>query len=237
MTTIWHEVECGAYDADLPLWEELADRTGGPVLDLGCGAGRVALHLARRGHRVLGLDADPELVAALSERAGELPVEAEAGDARDFALGVEFGLVLAPMQLVQLFAESRERIGCFRSAAAHLRRDGIVAAAIVEEVPVADAVSPPLPDAREVDGWVYSSLPLETALEEEAIVVRRLRQAVSPQGELSEEVDEVRLSTVGVAALEREAGEAGLYPAGARPILASGDHVGSTAVLFQREGN
>jgi tRNA G46 methylase TrmB len=46
---IWHDVECGSYQADLPLWEELAQRAQGAVLELGCGTGRVALHLARRG--------------------------------------------------------------------------------------------------------------------------------------------------------------------------------------------
>ncbi len=40
---IWHDAECGAYAADLALWEELAAAAGGPVLDLGCGTGRVAL--------------------------------------------------------------------------------------------------------------------------------------------------------------------------------------------------
>ena len=66
---IWHDVECGAYDGDLALWRELADGGGGPILDLGCGTGRVALDLARRGHAVHGLDLDPELVAALNARA------------------------------------------------------------------------------------------------------------------------------------------------------------------------
>ena len=42
----WHDAECGSYRADLPLWRELADEAGGPVLDLGCGSGRVALDLA-----------------------------------------------------------------------------------------------------------------------------------------------------------------------------------------------
>ncbi len=31
---VWHDVECGAYAADLPLWVELAAEHGGPVLDL-----------------------------------------------------------------------------------------------------------------------------------------------------------------------------------------------------------
>ena len=51
---IWHDVECGAYAADLPLWRELAAGRSGPVLEIGCGTGRVALDLARDGHAVTG---------------------------------------------------------------------------------------------------------------------------------------------------------------------------------------
>ncbi len=83
---IWHDVECGAYGADLSLWEELAERAGGPVLDLGCGTGRVALHLARRGHAVTGLDREPDLVEELNRRAEGLPARALTGDAREFSL-------------------------------------------------------------------------------------------------------------------------------------------------------
>ena len=244
MTTIWHDVECGNYGADLPLWAGLADETGGPVLDLGCGTGRVALHLARHGHRVLGLDADASLLAVLAERAGELPVEGEPGDARDFRLEVEFGLVLAPMQLVQLFGGAEERLRCLGRIAAHLRPDGIAALAIVVPSPSSHLVSDsatkgefirPLPDALEVDRWVYSSLPLETVVDEAAIVVRRLRQTVSPAGELSEETDEVRLQVLDAAELEGEAARVGLRPAGRHEIPATKDHVGSTVVLLAKE--
>ena len=44
---VWHDVECGGYDADLPLWRELAREAGGPVLDVGAGTGRVALRARR----------------------------------------------------------------------------------------------------------------------------------------------------------------------------------------------
>jgi SAM-dependent methyltransferase len=227
-------VECGGYAADLSLWEELGEATAKPVLDLGCGTGRVALHLARRGHRMCGLDAEPRFVAALREAAGELPVDAVVGDARHFELQARFGLVLAPMQLLQLFDGTAQRESCLRHVAAHLAPGGIAAFAIVERMPEPVDAPPPLPDTREVDGWVYSSLPIEARVNAGAIRVRRLRQTVSPAGELREEMDEVLLQAMDAAIVEAEAGSAGLVPAGRRVIAPTPDHVGSTVVLLGR---
>lgn len=235
-SVIWHEVECGGYGADLLIWEELADEAVGPVLDLGCGTGRVALQLARHGHRVLGLDREAGFVAALGERGADLPVEAEVGDARGFELGAKFGLVLAPMQLVQLFAGPDERVACLRSVAEHLADGGLAAFAIVESMPAPVDAAPPLPDTREVDGWVYSSLPIDAAVDDGVIRVRRLRQTVSPDGDLSEKLDEVVLQSLDAAKLEGEAREADLLPAGRRPIPPSDAHVGSTVVLLRKQG-
>jgi SAM-dependent methyltransferase len=240
---VWHDLECGAYAADLALWEELAESAGGTVLDLGCGTGRVALHLAARGHRVHGLDLDPEMVAVFNERAREVPAQAGVGDARDFELGAEFGLAIAPMQLLQLFAGGGERIACLSCAASHLRRGGGRAVVIVEDVlgaegeAIGDSRRGPgaMPDARELGGWVYSSLPLETVVDGGEMVVRRLRQTVAPDGELSDEVNEVWLRGLDAAAVEAEAAAAGLRPAGRRAIGATPDHVGSTVVLLERE--
>jgi SAM-dependent methyltransferase len=232
---VWHDTECGAYEADLGLWEELAEEATGPVLDLGCGTGRVALHLARRGHPVTGLDLDPDLVEAFGQRAAGLPGHCVLGDARDFELGTAFGLAIAPMQLLQLLSGAAERIECLSCVERHLEPGGIAAIAIVEAMPDQTEASPPLPDAREVEGWVYSSLPLGAAFDEEEIVVRRLRQTVSPSGELDEELDEVRLSLLSAATVESEGLEAGLAPAGRRQILPTDDHVGSTVVLLAKE--
>jgi SAM-dependent methyltransferase len=251
---VWHDVECGAYAADLELWEELATEREGAVLELGCGTGRVGLWLARRGHRVFGLDRDPALAEEFNARAktadfvfsGAYGLEktksaavAGVGEASAFDLGEAFGLVLAPMQLVQLLEGADERAGCLRSAARHLRPGGLLALAIVEGVPAdhAGEAAPALPDVREVDGWVYSSLPLETILDGERIVVRRLRQTVSPDGELDEEVDEIELRALTVEELEAEAAAVGLRPAGRREIPATEAHVGSTVVLLEKEGS
>lgn len=233
-SVIWQDVECGGYTADLSLWEKLAATAGGPVLDLGCGAGRVALHLARHGHEVLGIDSDPALIAAFAQRAiGMTQAEARIGDARQLPLDDRFALAIAPMQLLQLFDSAQERIGCMRGVAEHLDSGGLAAFAIAdpESSPVASV--PLVPDVREVDGWIYSSLPLHTSADGESIAVRRLRQIVSPEGSLSDEVNDVCLRRVSADLLEREGEAAGLRPVGRREIPATEDHVGSIVVLLE----
>jgi hypothetical protein len=157
------------------------------------------------------------------------------GDARHFQLDREFALVLAPMQLIQLLGDAGERISCLRSAGAHLRAGGLAALAIVEEVPAPEEAGPPLPDAREIDGWLYSSLPLDARLAAGAIQIRRLRQTVSPAGRLSDEVSEIRLRPLSAKLVEDEAEAAGLRPAGRREIASTDAHVGSTVILVERE--
>ena len=233
---IWHDVECGAYSADLPLWEELAEAAEGPILELGCGTGRVGLRLARCGHQVTGLDRQAELVAAFNERAEGLNARALAGDACGFELGAKVALVLAPMQLLQLLTGPSERVACLANAAAHLERGGTVALAIAEQVPSGTSFGPEdiVPDAREVDGHLYASLPLEIGQRNGEIFVRRQRKRVSPDGELVESLDEVRLQAIAPADIEREGEAAGLRAAGRRRIAATEAHVGSTVVLLER---
>jgi SAM-dependent methyltransferase len=243
---VWHDAECGGYGADLGLWEELAAAASGPVLDLGCGTGRVALHLARRGSEVVAVDREEAFVAALEERAQGLPVRGVVGDAGALDLGCEFPLVLAPMQLVQLLADADERAACLRGIAAHLTAGGIAALAIVEDVAEEDRSTwsrhgrpsrpeeVPLPDTREVEGTVYSSLPLPTVVDGGAILVRRLRQTVSPDGRLAEEEDTIRLRALGAGDLESEALAIGLEPLPRRSIPPTDDHVGSTVVVLRK---
>lgn len=233
---IWHDAENGSYAADLALWEELAERQGGTVLELGCGTGRVALHLARRGYEVVGLDTDPDLLAVLGTRGEDLPLSALEADAREFDLEDPAALILAPTHLLQLLADTEERAECLKCVAGALRPGGLLAAAIIEGMPEPDGAPPPLPDVREVDGWVYSSLAIEAAVGPGEIVVRRLRQTVSPEGELSEEPNEVRIATFAAETLEAEAAEFGLVPAGRHVIPPTNLHVGSLVVVLEGGG-
>jgi SAM-dependent methyltransferase len=238
---IWHDVECGGYKADLPLWEELADGLGEEeaIIELGCGTGRVTLHLADRGAwLVIGLERERELVEAVWERGSGSGGDAELLDVREFNLpSMPFGLILAPMQLIQMLESQGDRIRCLSCVAANLMPEGRAAFAIVEELPPAtpEGSAPPLPDVQEVEGWIYSSLPLEPTVYSDSVVLRRLRQTVTPNGHLSEEPNEVELQLITAEELEREAAEVGLRPIGRRQIPATESHVGSTVVLLARE--
>jgi SAM-dependent methyltransferase len=231
---IWHDVEHGSYDADLPLWRELAATAGGPILDLGAGTGRVAVDLAAQGHDQVALDTDAELLAELAQRAPS--VTTVQGDARSFALDTEFALIVAPMQLVQILGGHEGRIAMLKSVHAHLGRNGLFAAALSDPhdaVPAGDAV-PPLPDIVERDGWVFSSQPVSVREANGSVVIERRRQLVSPGGEIEEETALIVLEVVGTEAFEEEARAAGLDPVGRRTIPETLDHIGSTVVLCRR---
>jgi SAM-dependent methyltransferase len=235
---IWHDVECASYDADLPLWRELAAAARGPVLDLGCGTGRVALDLAGRGHDVTGLDCEPSLTAALARRARErgLRVHAETADARAFDLGGRtFALAIAPMQVAQLLGGPGGRARMLACARRHVAAGGVCAIALAdpfEGIPDDEEQLPPLPDVREEGGWVYSSTPVKVRAEASATAIDRLRQAVSPDGELDESMATIRLDAVTPEELEAEArGEWTVRER--RHVPATADYVGSVVVMLE----
>jgi SAM-dependent methyltransferase len=235
---VWHDVECGSYAADLALWRELAADAGGPVLELGAGTGRVALDLAADGRAVTAVDSDARLLDELAARAGarELAVECVVADARELQPRRRFALVVAPMQLLQILGGAAGRAAVLARAAACLRDGGRFAAAIaaVDESVAPDGAWPPLPDVGEHEGWVYSSQPIDVRPEPGGVAVERLRQRVSPAGELAEERHTQRLDSLGVDELEREAAEHGLRGIERHAIPATADHIGSMVVVCRR---
>jgi SAM-dependent methyltransferase len=237
LDAVWHDVECASYTADIDLWRELAGSAGGPVLDVGCGTGRVALDLAERGHDVTGVDSDPALIRALSERARErgVRVHAEVADARALALGARFALAISPMQVVQLLGGPAGRAAMLESLRLHLRSGGVAALALAdpfEGIPAGE-LEPPLPDVREEHGWVYSSMPVSVRAEGQTTAIDRLRQVVSPRGELTESMVTIELDSLAPSDLEDEARAAGYEVRERRSVPPTPDYVGSTVVMLE----
>jgi SAM-dependent methyltransferase len=85
---------------DVPLLLRLAAGSSGPILELGCGTGRLLRPLAEAGFEVWGLDGSPEMLSTARASIGRLPAASRArvtlveGDMTDFALAPRFGLIL-----------------------------------------------------------------------------------------------------------------------------------------------
>jgi SAM-dependent methyltransferase len=233
---MWHDVECGAYTADLELWRELARRAGGSVLDVGAGTGRVALPLAAAGHEVTALDRDPVLLAALRERAqaAGLQVRTVVADAAEFDAGSEFALVAVPMQTIQLLQDERARAGFFASARRAVAPGGIVALAIAAGLEgFEDVADLPLPDVGEEGGRRFVSQPTAVRRLDGAIRIERLRQTVGPGREQSAQENVVVLAAVTAERLHAEGTAAGLRPDATLEIAPTLDHVGAEVVLLR----
>ena len=237
--SIWQEVEFGAYGADLPFWVELADASDGPVLELGAGAGRVALHLAGRGHDVIALERDPDLAAELQLVAAErdVPLTALAADLAspdDLRLPRRPALVIGPLHVIQVL-DAQARPLLLGRLLELIAPGATLALTLVDEstlLSTGAASTQILPDMRELDGWVYSSEPLWVQVGDQALTVRRLRERVSPSGQIERTVHDEILHRVDPEALEREATDAGFLPMGRRTIRSGESEADSILVLL-----
>lgn len=95
-----------AFTEDIPYWLKLADQFGDPVLELGCGAGRVLLPLADAGHRIHGVDNNPHMLERLASRVQpetEARVTTELSDLSDLQPTRHYQLIIAPCNTLAAF--------------------------------------------------------------------------------------------------------------------------------------
>lgn len=115
---------------DAPFYLELAKQTGGPVLEMGCGTGRVLLPIARAGVEIHGLDQSPAMLDILREKLQREPedvrrrVALHSGDMRTARLNRQFPLVIIPFRPLQHMHTVEDQIAALRTAAVHLNDQG-----------------------------------------------------------------------------------------------------------------
>lgn len=116
---------------DLEFWVQLARRTGGPVLEIGSGTGRVAIALAEAGFSVLGVDISPAMLAVAREKvvAGGLDdrVTLVQGDALALRLDRRFPLALVALNSFGHFAGPGEPEQLIERLSEHLDPGGLLA--------------------------------------------------------------------------------------------------------------
>jgi len=240
---IWQEVEFGSYDADLPLWRELAAAAAGPVLELGAGAGRISRKLAADGYALMALEHDPALVGALEdadwESDGRLTVvNADLADPAALHLPAQPAAVIGPLHVIQVL-DARARRALLARLGELAAPGATLAFTLVDESTMLEAgtaATQILPDMRELDGWVYSSEPLWVQVGDEVLTVRRVRETVSPDGRMERQIHDEILTRVSPEMLEEEGESAGLRALPRRRISSGPNEADSTVVLLEVPG-
>ena len=124
------------YFEDLPFWKGLAELYGDPILELGCGSGRVLIPLAREGHYVFGLDQDfamLKLARLHTPLSLNSSVNLFQADLRRFRLNKCFPLIILPCNMLStLFGETRHE--ALQLVNEHLKVGGVFAASMANPV-------------------------------------------------------------------------------------------------------
>lgn len=123
----------GPYAArpDIPFYVDMASKADGPVLELGCGTGRVLIPTARAGVRITGVDLSKLMLSTCRARLAKEPddiqkrVELHQADMRKFRLPrKDFALATTPFRCFQHILETEGQIATLRSIHDHLKPGG-----------------------------------------------------------------------------------------------------------------
>jgi SAM-dependent methyltransferase len=118
---------------DREFYVDLAQRIGGPVLELACGTGRVLLPIAREGIAIHGVDISPAMLNVLRKNLQREPKDVRElvsifeGDMRSFRSNREYPLVIIPFRPLQHMYSVEDQAAALRTAAFHLEQEGILA--------------------------------------------------------------------------------------------------------------
>ncbi|RED48630.1 class I SAM-dependent methyltransferase [Aestuariispira insulae] len=118
-----YDLENGT-DQDLDFFLAQARQTGGPVLDIACGTGRIGIPLAREGYQVTGVDLSEPMLVHGRGLAGELPISFLKADCRDFDLRTRFPLVFMTGHGFQNLIRDEDQAALFGCVRRHLAPGG-----------------------------------------------------------------------------------------------------------------
>ena len=116
--------------ADVAFYVDAARASAGPVLEVGCGTGRVLIPTARAGIEVVGLDASPQMLHMCRSRLQREPPDVQArvrlleGDMRRFTVDRSFALAMIPFRPFQHLLTVSDQLACLTNIHRHLAGEG-----------------------------------------------------------------------------------------------------------------
>jgi SAM-dependent methyltransferase len=126
---------------DVPFWERLSAECGGPVLELGCGTGRITGAVAAKGVRIVGIDRSDRMLAVARRRFARRRSRSRPllvrGDIRalPFAAATAFPLIAAPYGILQSLLRDEDLNETLLGVAHVLAPGGTFALDLVPDLP------------------------------------------------------------------------------------------------------
>jgi SAM-dependent methyltransferase len=147
----YYDLLHGDLEEDLPLWEALAQTAAGPILEVGCGTGRLLLPLAQAGYTLTGLDLSPVALATAQTKLAAAGLTGQVtlvqADMREFDLPQkDFSLALMPLNTFMHCQSMAEQLATLQAIHRHLQPGGQL---------VIDLFYPDPVMLAEVDGRLY----------------------------------------------------------------------------------
>ena len=127
---LYDVVTPSVFQGDVDWYSNQAQASGGPVLELGAGTGRVTLAIAAAGVSIHALDSDPAMLRALRSKLFAQPEEVQArvtvvaADMRTFDLGERFALIICPFRAFLHNVTESDQLACLKQVRQHLRPNG-----------------------------------------------------------------------------------------------------------------
>jgi len=119
-----YDLENREFGPDGSFFLDFAKKLEGPVLELGCGTGRVTIPLAQNGVDITGLDVVPAMIERAKQKAGELPIQWIIDDARFFRLERSFRLIFETGSVFQHVLTRSDQEAFLARVREHLENDG-----------------------------------------------------------------------------------------------------------------
>jgi SAM-dependent methyltransferase len=126
----FYDLDFGDADADLLMYQQFASRCGSPILELGCGTGRVLLPLARQGYQITGVDVSPPMLdvarrkVAAENLTGQVTLFEQ--DMRELELGGRFNLAFAAINSFMHLLNTDDQLTALARIRHHLNPGGLL---------------------------------------------------------------------------------------------------------------
>jgi SAM-dependent methyltransferase len=162
VAAVYDEHSASVFDPAVvgPAVDRLADLAGGgEALEFAIGTGRIALPLAERGVRIVGIDSSEAMLARLRAKPGADRIDAMVGDMATTRVDGDFSLVYLVFNTIFNLTAQDDQVACFENAAAHLRSGGrfVIEARVPElqRLPLGQTVLPWRADPSGFSFYVY----------------------------------------------------------------------------------